>query len=89
MQWNRLDKVKGISTPNDPTKSSYSETHGTFNDPLASSENFELSARLTTPLELGSLGSMVLTTGGDAIYEIFVNNQSTASVIRGETLDQT
>ncbi len=89
VQWNRLDKVKGISTPNDPTKSSYSETHGTFNDPLASSENFELSARLTTPLELGSLGSMVLTTGGDAIYEIFVNNQSTASVIRGETLDQT
>lgn len=89
VQWNRLDKVKGISTPNDPTKSSYSETHSTFNDPLASSENFELSAKLTTPLELGSLGSMVLTTGGDAIYETFVNNQSTASVIRGETLDQT
>ena len=89
VQWNRLDKVKGISTPNDPTKSSYSETHGTFNDPLASSENFELSAKLTTPLELGSLGSMVLTTGGDAIYETFVNNQSTASVIEGVTLDQT
>lgn len=89
VQWNRLDKVKGISTPNDPTKSSYSETHGTFNDPLASSENFELSSKLVKPVELGSFGSMVVTAGGDAIYETFVNNQSTASLIQGKTLDQT
>ena len=89
VQWNRLDKVKSTSTPNIPAKSDYSESHGNFNDPLVTSENFEASAKLIKPMELGSYGSMVLTTGVDAIYETFVNNQSSAGVIQGQTLDQT
>lgn len=89
VQWNRLDKVKSTSIPNIPEKSSYSETSGNFNDPLASSENFELSSKLVKPVDFGSFGSMVVTAGGDAIYETFVNNQDTASLIQGKTLDQT
>lgn len=89
LQWNRLDLMKSTSIPNFVGKGSASESHGSFADPLMSSEDWMLSSKVVTPMNLIGTDGMVLTSGVDIQYQQFVNNQSSAGVIEGKTLDQT
>lgn len=89
MQWNRLDLMRTQSTPNIPGKGTADESHGSFADPLMSSEDWSLTSKIVTPMAFAGTDGLVLTTGLDLQYQQFVNNQASAGVIAGKTLDQT
>lgn len=86
LQYNALEQVKTLSSGAQGA-GPWTEKTGS---PMMASRSWTFSSRLTTPLDFGDRGSMMLNTGVEGVYETFDDNTRTKKgALDPLNLDQT
>lgn len=86
VQYNALEQVKTLTSSNDGNAPWTTKT----GSPMMSSRTWTAATKLVSPIELGSAGSIMLSSGLEANYETFEDAEANShTALAGKTLDQT
>ena len=85
IQYNALEQVKTL-TSNDGGTAPWTEKTGS---PMMASRSYMFNTKLTTPIDFGSNGNLMLSSGLEGEYETFVDNNASEKLGGKIDLDQT
>lgn len=86
IQYNALEQVKTFGSTGNRATTSWVEKTGS---PMKASRSYTFNTKLTTPLDFGPNGNLMLSSGLEGEYETFVDNDASKKLGGKIDLDQT